>query len=1215
MKLKIISILVIVLIIGINFNLSFALAQIEGSTGSPEVGNFYDSDGDGICSEPRGSTKHEGKTGFNMLNCNDNAYGDLCPGTRADDRPVGSGFSNSGCGPSQAGRLANFWSVSKGKITPAALKVNWITDTRNGVLAYQEIDLIRNPIFADKNVELRSVNINCDSGVGIDKTSGEYREIPGGFISDARAVPMINSQANSQNEKRMIQFRVRQRPETGSDSDIRSKGAIVKDSENRIRGIDEIRTTCRVRIDQCVQENENCVPVYPVEQDEIDFFIPIDTLALQPPEFALDAGIATAEEIIKFTNKLIPTFDKWYKFTLRWCGYSIAAVLAAKIGNFLIKGLSDIADTIWYGPKGYRSIGFEKSSFVISGRSMCAAAVCPKNWCRFASIGIGEKQVQEYIDLDHDGKVETPVWETDDKGEIKYYSGKDGGTTTKPIPKLVTEKITLGSRASSIQDSIILSAGCACVSGILINLYELRAIADSWRACLLEAKTGGTYTAQCDKLLNHGICKFVLEELESFHGTDIIKKAFDFTRGGGAGDGSTRGPEQDVREAIDARSRFKDSVAEASQFTKEDLAELGRAAGGGVLGYDEFPLAQTICSLAIYQRLPGIDSFTRYDLNRPILKTSISLNWDSEPLLTEDKQVYRTPTGERLFEYSVDWMILAGKDNLQYEVYLETENGMKSPRLDRQGGFLGRIGDYHTDFVQILDTVDYSKACVRVPNEFPEPRCFLIGQGGDDTIFGEFRVYDGEMDSDNDGMLDEWESEMGFDSNDPSDAARDYDSDGLTNVREYSLGTDPKNANDPGSEPIDVGFSRSDCQAVFTSDISFIGKTGVIPQYRFGERIEVNPVNLIQITRPNEGVQIKIEIEGEDNSFSKTVRINAHDVANNARFTVWNIPQPGSGVDVPDTGLYKIKFSLIKDAALSDPLCGDENGRIANSVKEKRVVIYNPSFKGCVDSGGYDISRQQTCVSGNGNVGVYVEECSNDKLVEYSCQQNQCVQQTVSCPIGSVCQGGRCVLRSAVTAPISVAPVAVVPAPITGYGEQYSTEPTVGGVFTVTKNNLGYPGGETYVYIKNTVNEVFGNENALPLILGMITQESGGNKQAGSSAGAFGLMQIMPDAQSDVNNYLFIYQEQPIDSKNRNVWQDNIYIGVTYFKLQLDKYKNIELALAAYNHGPTNIDNRCKNKTFDECKSSLPLETQNYVPAVLKHAEAWRRELTAVAST
>lgn len=49
-------------------------------------------------------------------------------------------------------------------------------------------------------------------------------------------------------------------------------------------------------------------------------------------------------------------------------------------------------------------------------------------------------------------------------------------------------------------------------------------------------------------------------------------------------------------------------------------------------------------------------------------------------------------------------------------------------------------------------------------------------------------------DTDGDGLPDVWESQNGFNPNDPSDAAQDTDSDGLNNFQEYLAGTDPRNA-------------------------------------------------------------------------------------------------------------------------------------------------------------------------------------------------------------------------------------------------------------------------------------------------------------------------------------------------------------------------------------------------------------------------------------
>ena len=47
------------------------------------------------------------------------------------------------------------------------------------------------------------------------------------------------------------------------------------------------------------------------------------------------------------------------------------------------------------------------------------------------------------------------------------------------------------------------------------------------------------------------------------------------------------------------------------------------------------------------------------------------------------------------------------------------------------------------------------------------------------------------MDSDNDGMPDEWELKFKLNPQDAADGAQDKDKDGYTNVEEYLNGTDP----------------------------------------------------------------------------------------------------------------------------------------------------------------------------------------------------------------------------------------------------------------------------------------------------------------------------------------------------------------------------------------------------------------------------------------
>jgi soluble lytic murein transglycosylase-like protein len=109
----------------------------------------------------------------------------------------------------------------------------------------------------------------------------------------------------------------------------------------------------------------------------------------------------------------------------------------------------------------------------------------------------------------------------------------------------------------------------------------------------------------------------------------------------------------------------------------------------------------------------------------------------------------------------------------------------------------------------------------------------------------------------------------------------------------------------------------------------------------------------------------------------------------------------------------------------------------------------------------------------------------------------------------------------------------------------------------------------------------------------VMQQESGGDPNAVSSAGAQGLMQLMPGTAKDPG-----FGIQPVADNSPN---ENVRVGKEYLQAMLKKYGgNQQLALAAYNGGPGRVDAALRASGGDPAKamSMLPQETQKYPGAV-----------------
>jgi soluble lytic murein transglycosylase-like protein len=113
-------------------------------------------------------------------------------------------------------------------------------------------------------------------------------------------------------------------------------------------------------------------------------------------------------------------------------------------------------------------------------------------------------------------------------------------------------------------------------------------------------------------------------------------------------------------------------------------------------------------------------------------------------------------------------------------------------------------------------------------------------------------------------------------------------------------------------------------------------------------------------------------------------------------------------------------------------------------------------------------------------------------------------------------------------------------------------------VSNVTKNNAKISQKDM---INNIINEAAKRFKLDPALLkAMIKQESNYNPNAVSSAGAQGLMQLMPQTAKALG------VANPFDIKQ------NIMGGAKYISELSTKYKDLNKALAAYNAGPGNVE-------------------------------------------
>jgi len=103
------------------------------------------------------------------------------------------------------------------------------------------------------------------------------------------------------------------------------------------------------------------------------------------------------------------------------------------------------------------------------------------------------------------------------------------------------------------------------------------------------------------------------------------------------------------------------------------------------------------------------------------------------------------------------------------------------------------------------------------------------------------------------------------------------------------------------------------------------------------------------------------------------------------------------------------------------------------------------------------------------------------------------------------------------------------------------------------------------------------------LVKAVVQQESGFNSKAVSTAGAMGLMQLMPSTAKGLG------VRNPFDA------EQNIAGGTKYLKNLINKYDSVKLGLAAYNAGSGAVQKYGGVPPYKE--------TQNYVKNIINNAK------------
>lgn len=162
----------------------------------------------------------------------------------------------------------------------------------------------------------------------------------------------------------------------------------------------------------------------------------------------------------------------------------------------------------------------------------------------------------------------------------------------------------------------------------------------------------------------------------------------------------------------------------------------------------------------------------------------------------------------------------------------------------------------------------------------------------------------------------------------------------------------------------------------------------------------------------------------------------------------------------------------------------------------------------------------------------------------------------------------------------------------------------LGDAIITAVERRSYP--RTYAELVSAASEAYGVPE--PLIFAVIRTESGFDTGAVSSAGAVGLMQLMPDTFRWVTDEMLF---EHLDDGMRYDPETNIRYGTWVLARYYARYGSWETALAAYNAGSGRVDEWLEDERYADGAGGLKkvpfAETRRYLRKVADAEEKYRR--------